>query len=114
MPTPSRPTCWREKRRRGEGGGCGAESYDRRKAWPSINHSILSAGYNIPKLDQEQICKKSYVRYGGTVPTQEKKSRNLFAGCEEDEFIVLGHPLQELHKVGPSPHKHLTQMLYSC
>jgi hypothetical protein len=26
----------------GEGGGCGAESYDRKKAWPSINHSILS------------------------------------------------------------------------
>ena len=26
----------------GEGGGRGAESYDRRKAWPSINRSILS------------------------------------------------------------------------
>ncbi len=27
----------------GEGGERGAESYDRRKAWSSINHSILSA-----------------------------------------------------------------------
>jgi hypothetical protein len=26
----------------GEGGGRGAESYEHRKAWPSINHSILS------------------------------------------------------------------------
>ncbi len=28
--------------RRGEGGGSGADSYDRQKRWPSINHSILS------------------------------------------------------------------------
>ncbi len=28
--------------REGEGGWCGAESYDRKKAWTSINHSILS------------------------------------------------------------------------
>jgi hypothetical protein len=27
----------------GEGGGRGAESNDREKVWPSINHSILSA-----------------------------------------------------------------------
>ncbi len=27
------------------GGGRGAKSYDRRKAWPSINHLILSAVY---------------------------------------------------------------------
>jgi hypothetical protein len=26
----------------GEGDGHGAESYDRKKAWPSINRSILS------------------------------------------------------------------------
>ncbi len=26
----------------GGGGGCGADSYDRNKAWPSINRSILS------------------------------------------------------------------------
>jgi hypothetical protein len=26
----------------GEGGGQGAESYDRKQAWPSINRSILS------------------------------------------------------------------------
>jgi hypothetical protein len=33
-------SCWREG---GEGwGGRGAESYDRKKAWSSINHSILS------------------------------------------------------------------------
>ncbi len=31
--------CWQE---RGEGGGREAESYDRKKAWSSINHSILS------------------------------------------------------------------------
>ncbi len=35
-------TCSRE---RGEGGGRGAESYDRKKAWSSINHSMLS-GYS--------------------------------------------------------------------
>jgi len=28
--------------RRGEGGGWGAESYEVKKDWPSINHSILS------------------------------------------------------------------------
>ncbi len=28
--------------RGGEGGGHGAESYDRKRLWPSINHSILS------------------------------------------------------------------------
>ncbi len=27
----------------GGGGGRGAKSYDREKAWPSINHSVLSA-----------------------------------------------------------------------
>jgi hypothetical protein len=27
---------------RGIGGGRGAESYDHKKAWPSVNHSILS------------------------------------------------------------------------
>ncbi len=32
-------TCLRERR---EGGERGAESYDLKKAWPSINHSILS------------------------------------------------------------------------
>ncbi len=31
--------CWGEM---GEGGGRGAKSYDRKKAWSSINHSILS------------------------------------------------------------------------
>jgi hypothetical protein len=35
-----RATCWRQ---RGEGGR-GSESYDRKKAWSSINHSILSGG----------------------------------------------------------------------
>ncbi len=28
--------------RGGQGGGRGTKSYDREKAWPSINHSILS------------------------------------------------------------------------
>jgi hypothetical protein len=28
------------------GGGCGAESYDGKKAWPSINYSIVS-GYSL-------------------------------------------------------------------
>ncbi len=27
----------------GEGGGRGANTYDCKKAWPSINHSVLSA-----------------------------------------------------------------------
>jgi hypothetical protein len=31
----------------GEGGGCGAESYDDRKAWTSINNSILSAFFYV-------------------------------------------------------------------
>jgi len=37
------PACWWHGGRGGEGGGGrGAESYDRKKAWSSINHSILS------------------------------------------------------------------------
>ncbi len=35
-------TCWREWGG-GEAGGRGGELYDRKKAWPSINHSILSS-----------------------------------------------------------------------
>jgi len=31
--------------REGEGGGVGAELYNRKKAWPSINRSILSGTY---------------------------------------------------------------------
>ncbi len=38
-------TCGRE---RGPGGGVGAESYDCKKAWSSINHSILSALSPVP------------------------------------------------------------------
>ncbi len=94
----------------GGGGGRGAESYDREKGWPSsLNHSILSAGHGIRDITKlaRPIRKKSYVSTDPAIPAGRKK--NLFAGCEEDEFIVLGHPLQELHKVGPSPHKHLTQ-----
>jgi hypothetical protein len=39
--------------REGEGGGRGAESYDRKKAWPSINHSLLSATV---KRDDKNAC----------------------------------------------------------
>ncbi len=35
---------WRE---RGEGGGGGAKSYDNKKAWSSINYSILSGVQNV-------------------------------------------------------------------
>jgi hypothetical protein len=37
-------------RRRGEGGGRGTESYDCKKAWSSINHSILSYRYLLNNL----------------------------------------------------------------
>ncbi len=39
MRVAGRAAFWRE---RGEGGEGGIKSYDREKAWPSINHSILS------------------------------------------------------------------------
>ncbi len=34
--------CWAYWRKRGARGGWGAKSYDREKAWSSVNHSILS------------------------------------------------------------------------
>jgi hypothetical protein len=36
------PVCRRSTKWIGGGGEGGAKSYDREKAWPSINHSILS------------------------------------------------------------------------
>jgi hypothetical protein len=43
-PSPYSPVCLPVGRRReGGGGGRGAESCDRKKAWPSINRSILFA-----------------------------------------------------------------------
>jgi hypothetical protein len=35
--------------KREEWGGRGAESYDRKKAWPSINHSLLSAHISLSR-----------------------------------------------------------------
>ncbi len=46
-------TCSRE---RGEGGGRGTESFDRKEAWASTNHSILSA----PPPSQELVRKNRY------------------------------------------------------
>ncbi len=46
-------TCWQE---RGEGGGRGAESYDRKRAWPSINHSVLSCSTPPEKAGGFAIC----------------------------------------------------------
>ncbi len=52
-------TCWRES---GEGGGRGAESYDHIKAWPSINHSILSGESHLcPHLCQRNVLQKSVI-----------------------------------------------------
>ncbi len=44
----SPPVCCRSSLLKGEGGGGGrgAEAYDRKKALPSINHSILAAPLN--------------------------------------------------------------------
>jgi hypothetical protein len=42
-----RDNFWRE---RGEAGGRGAESYGRKKAWSSINHSIFFVNYAISYL----------------------------------------------------------------
>ncbi len=42
---------WRE---RGEGGGWGAKPYDRKKAWSSINNSILSDFMHLNKNNQRQ------------------------------------------------------------
>jgi hypothetical protein len=44
--------------RRGGGGGRGAESFDRKKAWPSINRSILS-GKNSEFSAYETVEKKA-------------------------------------------------------
>ncbi len=41
--------------RGGGGGGSGAESYDRKKAWPSINPSIVSV-FNSPHLSLPMLC----------------------------------------------------------
>jgi hypothetical protein len=45
----------------GGGGGRGAEQYDLKKAWSSINHSILSAVHNRkrqkPTEKREQVVK---------------------------------------------------------
>ncbi len=45
----SLPVCRRSSLLTGEkvgGGGRGVESYDRKKAWPSVIHSLLSASIN--------------------------------------------------------------------
>ncbi len=45
------PVCRRSSLLTGEAGrrgGCGAKSYDRKKAWPSIKHSTLSEGTCLP------------------------------------------------------------------
>ncbi len=52
-------TCCRE---RGEGGGRGAESYDRKKAWSSINHSILSD--SLTNIVEKQCSGSVPVWYG--------------------------------------------------
>ncbi len=51
-------TWWWE---RGEGGGRGAESYDRKKGWSSINHKFV----------QKLSIKFDKIRFKNTTPTKE-------------------------------------------
>ncbi len=50
-------TSWRERR---EWGGRGAESYDPKTVWSSINYSILSALYDwtVKYIDAEKSCRQ--------------------------------------------------------
>ncbi len=48
----------------GEGGGRGAESFDRKKAWLSMNHLILAGSFHsyIQKRDSDSVERR---RVGG-------------------------------------------------
>ncbi len=61
--------CWMK---RGKGGGRGAESHDRKRAWSTINYSILSAclvhhfvsSHTLKKKIQNRAVAKSYMTNG--------------------------------------------------
>ncbi len=50
-----------------EGGGLGAELYDRKKAWPSMNHSMLSEGKGQIELCQHVFLFTYRARQSGKV-----------------------------------------------
>ncbi len=60
----------------GEGGrGVKIKSHDRKKAWPSINHSICS-GVHHPHVTCQQICDRKHCHPNPTY----KKTRVLYIG----------------------------------
>ncbi len=68
-------TCWREGG--GEGGGRGAESYNRMKAWSSIKHSILSA------------CQYRWENSKLALPATDDKAELGFKTCCSHHILFL-------------------------
>jgi hypothetical protein len=46
----------------GRGGGRRAESYDRKEAWPSINHSLFSDTYTIAHTESDKDSSEIFLR----------------------------------------------------
>jgi hypothetical protein len=75
----------------GWGGGRGAESYDQKKAWSSINHSILS-GHSLwlriwfPRVWSQAFTTENYrfSKYNCTVYNNYLFSRNCFTYVQYD------------------------------
>jgi hypothetical protein len=72
--------------RRGEEGGRGAELYNRKKAWSSINHSILSgirANIGVPIFEMRKsvhvsVCRVRVCRHRARICKHFKEPKNRF------------------------------------
>ncbi len=78
-----------------EGGGLGAELYNRKKAWPSMNHSMLSEGKGQIKLCQHVFLFTYRARQSGKVSLCRRVLNVDEGQCEslptmEEEGSVLG------------------------
>jgi hypothetical protein len=81
---------------RGEGGGGGAKSYDIEKAWPDINHSILSdsvysevkALFPILGTKGEQSCEKNVNMTQKLIHTREK-TEIFAASCYQMKSVCF-------------------------
>ncbi len=79
---------------RGGGGGRGAKSYAREKAWSSVNYSILAAVINTtdkkaPLKDRSQIARSTFDWQ--QLQRQELNTQELVKGIvSRDEYVFEG------------------------